>query len=168
MIPMVPIFAMDHMRDILLRRHASGTLPAGIEFRFGVQNNSMADGRKVFGQAAVYDQPSEDLGGFVEVFAKGAFSQSLNDPKFDGRVLFNHSHACVLGRCSAHTARFTDSSSALLYEADLPDTSWARDLLTSMERNDITGSGVAFFVFFSIFFFSIDFSPVLFPLPVLL
>jgi phage head maturation protease len=50
----------------------------------------------------------------------------------------------VLGRRSMNTARFWEESDGLHYEADIPDTLFARDLKTLIDRGDVRESDVLF------------------------
>lgn len=101
--------------------------------------------QKVAGILAPYNSLSTDLGGFREIYEPGCFSESLRSGD-DARVLFNHNVDFVLGRKSANTARFWEEADGLHYEADLPDTQVARDLVVSMRRGDIRESSAAFYI----------------------
>jgi uncharacterized protein len=96
------------------------------------------------GYAAVWDSPSEDLGGFIEFVRKGAFSRSLAAAKPDTLALVHHVPHLVLGRRSAGTLRLHEDARGLAFEVDLPATSAARDLAVSVERGDIRGASFAF------------------------
>jgi uncharacterized protein len=96
------------------------------------------------GYAAVFDSPSEDLGGFVEYVRPGAFKRSLQSNRADPMALVHHLPHLVLGRRSAGTLRLSEDTKGLQFEVDLPDTGTARDLLVSVERGDIRGASFAF------------------------
>lgn len=98
------------------------------------------------GYAAVFDKPSEDLGGFVEFVRPGAFRRSLTSNSADPMALVHHLPHLVLGRRSAGTLRLAEDSKGLHFEVDLPETSTARDLLVSVERGDVRGASFAFSV----------------------
>lgn len=96
------------------------------------------------GYAAVFNQESRDLGGFVERVLPSAFSKTLSDGA-DVRALFNHDPNHVLGRVSSGTLRLAIDSQGLHYEVTPPNAQWARDLAESVNRGDITQSSFQFF-----------------------
>ena len=93
------------------------------------------------GLAAVFDRRSENLGGFVEQIAPGAFSDVLED---DVRFLVNHDPNLLLARTTAGTLTVREVDEGLEYEADPAPTSYARDLATLMERGEVSQSSFAF------------------------
>lgn len=99
---------------------------------------------KIRGHAAVFNQLSEDLGGFREQIIQGAFREAIE--KDDVRALFNHDTNHVLGRNMAGTLRLTEDARGLLADIDMPDTQSARDLIVSMKRGDITQMSFGFTV----------------------
>tara|TARA_R110002096_G_scaffold129719_2_gene278670 strand:+ start:1006 stop:1854 length:849 start_codon:yes stop_codon:yes gene_type:complete len=100
-------------------------------------------GSSVRGYAAVFNSVSEDLGGFVEYIEPRAFDNVMDN---DVRALFNHDYNYLLGRTSAGTLKIWTDERGLGYEAQLPDTSYAKDLAVLMERGDVTQSSFAFMV----------------------
>jgi HK97 family phage prohead protease len=99
---------------------------------------------RLAGYAAVFNAPSEDLGGFVEFVRPGAFTRSLASNRADPLALVHHMPHLVLGRRSAGTLRLSEDSKGLAFEVDLPDTQAAHDLAVSVGRGDITGCSFAF------------------------
>jgi uncharacterized protein len=98
--------------------------------------------RKIYGYAAKFDKWSEDLGGFREKIAPGAFNNSIVNA--DVRALFNHNPDIILGRTTAGTLRLREDQTGLRMEINPPDTQAARDIMTSIDRGDITQQSFAF------------------------
>jgi HK97 family phage prohead protease len=99
---------------------------------------------KIIGYGAVFNQVSEDLGGFREIVRPGAFAQAIRDD--DVRALFNHDPSAVLGRNRAGTLKLVEDDLGLRYEIIPPDTQMARDLLVSLKRGDVNQSSFGFTV----------------------
>lgn len=94
---------------------------------------------RIAGRAIVYDSPSQLLEGtFIEVIRPGSIR--LSDDLF---VFAGHDHQHVLGRVNAGTARVWDDGSGISFEVELPDTTYARDLVASMERGDVCSCSFA-------------------------
>ena len=100
------------------------------------------DGRTIAGHAAVFDELSEDLGGFREKIEPGAFTDTLKND--DVRALFNHNADYILGRTSAGTLRLREDKRGLIFENDVPETSYGSDLLVSIRRGDVSEMSFAF------------------------
>jgi HK97 family phage prohead protease len=98
--------------------------------------------KKISGYAAVFNQPSEDLGGFVEKISPGAFAQTLATD--DIRSLWNHNADYPLGRVKARTLSLSEDLKGLKFEIIPPDTQYARDLITSIERGDVDSMSFGF------------------------
>ena len=101
-------------------------------------------GAKIGGLGIPFGQWSEDLGGFREQILPGAFKASIETD--DIRSLFNHDSTFVLGRKSAGTLRLSEDDRGISYEVDVPNTTWARDLMESISRGDIRENSFAMFV----------------------
>lgn len=98
--------------------------------------------RRIVGYAALFNTRSQDLGGFTEIIAPGAFRKALE--KSDIRSLFNHDPNLVLGRTKAGTLRVTEDERGLRIENDLPDTQVARDLEENMRVGNVDQMSFAF------------------------
>jgi HK97 family phage prohead protease len=98
---------------------------------------------KVVGHASVYNTMSEDLGGFREIIAPGAFDDVLEN---DVRALINHDGNLILARTTSGTLALSTDEKGLRYEFEMPETSYGKDLTVSMKRGDITQSSFAFTV----------------------
>ena len=102
------------------------------------------NGMSFSGYAAVFDSPSAPLP-FVETIAPGAFKRSLSS-RNNVRMLLNHDTSRVLGTTRAKTLRLAEDSKGLHVEADLPETTYGRDLSVSMQRGDIDSMSFGFCV----------------------
>lgn len=116
-----------------------------LELRAASGNGLPRPGRLV-GYAAVFDKPSEDLGGFIEIVRPGAFKRTLQSNRTDPLALVHHLPHLVLGRRTAGTLRLEEDARGLAFEIDMPDTQPARDLVVSVERGDVKGASFAFTV----------------------
>lgn len=114
---------------------------AGIEIRAGA--SLKASHGRLTGYAAVFDSPSQDLGGFVEIVRPGAFARSLQDAD---RILalLGHDTNQVLGRVGSGTLRLQEDPQGLAFDLSLPDTSYGRDLAVLVERGDVAGCSFGF------------------------
>lgn len=100
------------------------------------------DGPRIRGYGAVFNAWSEDLGWFREMVEPGAFSKTLQEA--DIRSLWNHDVNHVLARNQSGTLRLFTDDVGLVYEAMPPDAQWARDLMESIKRGDVSGSSFGF------------------------
>lgn len=111
----------------------------------GLKVETREDGGKTLrGHAAVFNQLSEDMGGFREQISPGAFLEAIE--KDDVRALFNHDSNFILGRNLAGTLKLQEDVRGLAIEIEPPDTQYARDLIISMERGDVTQMSFGFSV----------------------
>jgi HK97 family phage prohead protease len=94
------------------------------------------------GHAAVFEKLSQNLGGFVERVMAGAFTKTLQEA--DVRALYNHDENLVLGRNKSGTLDLSEDDSGLYYRISPPNTNYARDLITVIERGDVDQSSFAF------------------------
>lgn len=99
-------------------------------------------GSAIAGYAAKFNRFSQNLGGFVEQILPGAFTKTVQEA--DVRGYFNHDSNFILGRTKSGTLRLAEDDTGLYYEIDLPKTTYARDLLESIERGDVNQSSFAF------------------------
>lgn len=106
-----------------------------------VRDGQEGEGPLVAGYAAVFDQWSENLGGFVERIERGFFEPVLES---DVRALWQHDPLYVLGRTTNGTLRLAEDASGLWVEIRPPESQWASDALISLRRGDVTGMSFAF------------------------
>jgi HK97 family phage prohead protease len=97
----------------------------------------------ISGYAALFDTPSDDLGGWTETIDPHAFDALINS-QLDCRALWNHNADCILGRTTAKTLHLNIDGRGLAYIIDPPDTQLAKDLIISMRRKDVTQSSFGF------------------------
>ena len=98
---------------------------------------------KISGYAAVFNSLSQDLGGFREIVAPGAFRQSLRSN--DIRLLLQHDSVGVpLARTSTGTLRLTEDKQGLRFTADLPDSPAGQNVLEAVRRGDISAMSFGF------------------------
>lgn len=127
-------------------------VPAGVEHRYfkidGIKVETRADSTSLMikGHAAVFNQMTDtnDYWGFVEKINPGAFSKTILNG--DARALWNHNSDYVLGRKSAGTLKLYEDNIGLAIEIDPPATTWASDLMISMQRGDIKEMSFGFIV----------------------
>ena len=96
----------------------------------------------ITGYAAVFNRWSEDLGFFKEKIQEGAFKKTIKEN--DVRALINHDPNLIIGRTKNKTLTLSEDDKGLLYDVQLPDTSYANDLRESIKRKDITQNSFGF------------------------
>lgn len=110
----------------------------------GIVELREADGvRRAGGYALVFNRYSQNLGGYVEQCSPGLCDKSIAD-RVDVLARYQHDSDMLLGRVSAETLRLEADGTGVLYEADLPDTTYARDLAALLARGDVRHSSFAF------------------------
>ena len=100
------------------------------------------NGKKfIQGYSALFNVLSDDLGGFKERIAPGAFSDVLTG---DTWSLFNHNPDNILGRTTAGTLTLKEDDRGLFMETELPDTDIAGRVITHIERGDVSQQSFGF------------------------
>lgn len=104
-------------------------------------------GRRAFiqGIATPFEKWSHDLGGFKEMFARGAFKKVL--PTCDCRALVNHDSNIILGRNVSGSLLLRETDAGLWFRCSLlkndgPSSTWMKRIL----RGDVTGCSISFWV----------------------
>ncbi len=94
--------------------------------------------------AVPFGSPSQDLGGFVEVWTPSAVRRTI-DERRDLRALKNHDSALVLGRIAAGTMRVRADARGLHATVDADESiSYVSDLSLAVQRRDVSGASFAF------------------------
>jgi len=96
---------------------------------------------KLAGYAAVFNEPSLPLP-FIEKIMPGAFRKTLSETP-DVRLLVNH-EGLPMARTKNGTMRLYEDEKGLYFEANLANTTEARDLYTLVERGDVDQMSFAF------------------------
>lgn len=114
-------------------------------YPFEVRTEGIPGGEsvKIVGYAAVYNQLSDDLGGFKEKIKRGFFAPVINN---DVRALFNHDNNYVLGRTKNETLKLEEDNKGLKIEIIPPDTTYSRDLINLIQRGDVDQMSFQFVV----------------------
>lgn len=111
-----------------------------------IEMRAAADGvpTKIGGYAAMFNSPTMIGGMFNETIMPGAFSAAIG--RDDVRALFNHDPNFVIGRTTNNTLSLSEDATGLKFEAMPPDTAWAKDLMTSIARGDVSQCSFGFSV----------------------
>lgn len=112
------------------------------ELRVSEQGNEIIEGH-----AAVFNSWSEMLGGlfpFKEIVRKDAFKETIQND--DIRALFNHDPNYVLGRNKSNTLYLEEDEVGLRVKITPPKTTYAKDLVESIKRGDVSQMSIGFIV----------------------
>jgi uncharacterized protein len=111
----------------------------------GIQVRASSKGRTVEGYSPKWNSRSADLGGFVEVFRKGAFTESLRvNP--DVLCYFGHDDGRILGRTSSGTLTIQQDDTGSWFSCLLPNTTDGNDLVELLKRGDVNAASFGFYV----------------------
>lgn len=107
------------------------------------------DGKRFLtGYAAVFNSRSklilEQGEIFYEELRQGAFSDVLNNPKLDVYLTLNHSRDKIMGRTVNGTLTLSEDETGLLMRAEIPNTTYANDVYTLVQRGDLFNMSFAF------------------------
>jgi len=101
------------------------------------------DGMSFTGYASVFNSPSEDLGGFVEYVAPGAFKRSLQS-RNEVKLLWNHDSGEPLASLRGGTMQLVEDSRGLKVTAQLPNTTRGRDVAELLRSKVISSMSFGF------------------------
>lgn len=99
---------------------------------------------KLTGYAAIFDVLSERMWGFREKVAKGAFTKTIGED--DIRMLWNHDPNFVLARNRSKTLTLREDGKGLYFESIVPETQWAKDLIVTIKRGDVSQCSFGFII----------------------
>jgi uncharacterized protein len=101
------------------------------------------DGMTFTGYASVFNSPSEDLGGFVEYVAPGAFKRSLQS-RNEVKLLWNHDSGEPLASLRGGTMQLVEDNRGLKVTAQLPNTTRGRDIAELLRTKVIDSMSFGF------------------------
>ena len=94
------------------------------------------------GYVVRFNKLSEEMWGFREQVAPGAFLKSLNERKVFS--FWNHNSDMVLGNTENDTLKLAEDERGLRFELMLPDTTAGKDARTLIKRGDVKGMSFGF------------------------
>jgi HK97 family phage prohead protease len=101
------------------------------------------DGMSFTGYASVFNSPSQDLGGFIEYVAPGAFKRSLQS-RNEVKLLWNHDSGEPLASLRGGTMQLVEDDRGLKVTAQLPNTTRGRDIAELLRTNVIDSMSFGF------------------------
>jgi HK97 family phage prohead protease len=101
------------------------------------------DGMTFTGYASVFNSPSEDLGGFIEYVAPGAFKRSLQS-RNEVKLLWNHDAGEPLASLRGGTMQLVEDNRGLKVTAQLPNTTRGRDIAELLRTKVIDSMSFGF------------------------
>jgi len=128
--------------DIKITRTTDGKELRSIS---GVQLRAAENQFAITGIAAAYGVKSSDLGGFREIIAPGAFTDSLSAD--DQVCFFNHNPDQILGRKKSRTLTVTDTDAGLSFRCMLDRSNPThQSVYASIARRDVDSCSFSFSV----------------------
>lgn len=96
---------------------------------------------KITGYAIVFNDFSDDLGGFVERIAPTALDKT---DLGSVRLLYNHDYSNILSRADTGTLQLKRDDHGLAFTATLPDTTLGHDVLANIRNGNLQGCSFGF------------------------
>lgn len=112
-----------------------------INAKFKVRDAENPNDKTISGYAVVFDQPSEDLGGFIEYVDPHAFD---GVDMSNVILLFNHNFDNTLARVTANNLQITVDDNGLFFSATLPNTQLGNDTYTNILNGNYQGCSFGF------------------------
>lgn len=110
--------------------------------RLSIEFRAEVEGGRISGHAAVFGQYAR-IGNHLETIAPGAFDRALKE-RHDVRLTVGHDQNKILARTKSGTLKLGTDAIGLKFDAELPDTTLGRDVLTSIRRGDLQDMSFAF------------------------
>lgn len=107
-----------------------------------VEVRAGTDKKIIGGYAAKFNRHSQNLGGFVERIAPGAFNLTRSNGWPGVIARYNHEDNLLLGTTAAGTLRLGVDEIGLTYEVDVPNA--RADIYELVQRGDVRQSSFAF------------------------
>jgi HK97 family phage prohead protease len=107
-----------------------------------VELRATGDRPKIGGYASVFNKPSQNLGGFIEVVRPAFFNDARGNSWPGVMARYNHDDNQLLGTVAAGTLQLRVDETGLFYEVDPPRA--RADIVELVERGDVRGSSFAF------------------------
>jgi HK97 family phage prohead protease len=101
------------------------------------------DGMTFSGYASVFNSPSQDLGGFIEYVAPGAFKRSLQS-RNEVKLLWNHDAGEPLASLRGGSMQLVEDEVGLKVTATLPQTSRGKDVAELLRLKTIDSMSFGF------------------------
>jgi HK97 family phage prohead protease len=108
-----------------------------------IEVRAEGDGMTFTGYAAVFNSPSEDLGGFIEYVAPGAFKRSLQS-RNEIKLLWNHDSGEPLASVRGGSMQLVEDERGLKVTATLPQTSRGKDVAELLRLKTIDSMSFGF------------------------
>jgi HK97 family phage prohead protease len=109
-----------------------------------VEVRAGSDKRTIGGYAAKFNRMSQNLGGFKEQIAPGAFNRSASQGWPDVQARYNHDDNMLLGTTGGNSLRLYVDEMGLNYDVDLLDDELSQRIYKLVERGDVRQSSFAF------------------------
>jgi hypothetical protein len=96
------------------------------------------------GYAAKFERTSQNLGGFKEQIAPGAFNRSASQAWPDVQARYNHEDSMLIGTTGGGSLRLSVNETGLQYEVDMLDDAISERIYKLVQRGDVRQSSFAF------------------------
>ncbi|MQS88278.1 HK97 family phage prohead protease [Lactobacillus salsicarnum] len=108
---------------------------------FKLEKRAESNGNNLSGYAIIFDQPSEDLGGFIEYVDRSALD-GVDLSKV--QLLYNHNWDNILARTDSSTLSLQVDDRGLFFNAQIPDTTLGNDVSENVRNGNLKGCSFGF------------------------